>query len=229
MSSSNSLGSQPEPSTCFISLMQVSSRDLSRSPTFSQFLDLWYLCKRVEFNSLFVFLSKAVKGEIFASAVNTNGLNTDSLGLGVAVNQWQFIPDFRVETWLDLDDAFELDRKVLNICSRVNFDSEEGAFSAQSDVATEPKQSWKLKAPVPSQRPNSCAFWWMFSEDRSTLVVTLIPCGLFIYPPERRITLNTFPINFISPYSKPARQPTFCRRCLKAKLPGYHKLSNIFD
>lgn len=163
-----------------ISSTHVSSNDRNKLPTASQFRCWYNLCNNVVVPS---DGCTTVNGEIRAFGVNTKGLNTDSLGFGVAVNQWHDTPfDDSWDTWLDWGDwSLSTVRRVLNMLITLNFESPLGSVPGQVvevDWIHVANACWKLNSPLPSHKARSCAVCCKFSELLSIFVVMEKPWGI---------------------------------------------------
>lgn len=174
-----------------ISPTHASSNDRNKLPTASQFRCWYSLCNNVVVPSVGC---TTVNGEMRAFGVNTNGLNTDSLGFGVAVNQWHDTPvDDNCETWLDCGDlSLSTVRRVLNMSMTLNFASSLGAAPGQSldgiDGIHVANACWKLNSPLPSHKVRSCAVCCKFAELLSIFVVMEKPCGICRKPSVNNIS-----------------------------------------
>uniref|UniRef100_A0A182XSI8 Uncharacterized protein n=1 Tax=Anopheles quadriannulatus TaxID=34691 RepID=A0A182XSI8_ANOQN len=180
MSSSSSWLASPECSLRkrFTSSTQVASSELSKLPTSSHFRLLCSRCSNVWASPS----GTRVRGEIFAPAVKMNGLKTDSLTCGVAVNQWQASSPspLKTDTWLGpVGGSVPTARRHSNICFNPNAPSTPGSLAGQERTASvaglPPNASLKLNSPAPSHAPAACAFDARSSVLRSKLAPMVKP------------------------------------------------------
>ncbi len=171
-----------------ISSTHAFSNDRNKLPTAVQFRCWYNLCNNVVVPSA----GTTVNGEMRAFGVNTNGLNTDSCGFGVAVNQWHDTPvDDSCDTWLDWGNlSLSTVRRALNMSITLNLASALGSFPGQVvalgwiDVTN---ACWKLNSPLPSHKARSWAVCCKFGELLSIFVVMENPWGICRKPSVKSI------------------------------------------